>query len=531
MRPMILISLLCTPWLWADQWPRYEQLDVQHYDVAVQWPGEGATIHAQVQVDFRVVGRSLSSFHLDLVNTMRVETAALAGQSVGFQHQDDRLSITPPQPLAPDTNYRLDIVYSGQPTDGLIIGRNQYGNWTVFSDHWPNRARHWLPVVDHPSDKATVRFAVTAPAQFQVVAVGQLVAEIDREAGLRETVWHMSHPIPTKVMVVGIAHFAVFHHPPYDNKPVQSWVFAAEADHGMQAFEPTARQALAYFEREIGPYPYDKLANVVSRTRYGGMENAGTIFYTEKLVEMAPDRRESLIAHEIAHQWFGNHLAEASWEHVWISEGFATYWAARFHAYRHGAAGEHSRWRDMRQRITAARLTGNATPVIQNLALPSNDLLTVFSYQQGAFFLRMLRQRLGNDTFANLIKQFYARFSGDNATTADFMAMANNLSGKDQQPFFDYWLRSGQTPTIAAVVQTKGADFNLTAKASNANQDVLLPLTVDVHWQDGSRQRIILRWTKDGTASHTRNLAGRVLDNVILDPEVNQLAIIKPIKR
>ncbi|MCF6333455.1 MAG: hypothetical protein L3J11_09250, partial [Draconibacterium sp.] len=124
-------------------------------------------------------------------------------------------------------------------------------------------------------------------------------------------------------MVIGVARFAVQYNNDYKEVPVSSWVFPQNREEGFSDYS-VGDKALKYFSEIIGPYSYEKLAHVQSKTRYGGMENAGCIFYAEKSVT-GKNRAESLMAHETAHQWFGNSVTEQNWHHIWLSEGFATY--------------------------------------------------------------------------------------------------------------------------------------------------------------------------------------------------------------
>src|SRR6478672_3808793 len=223
----------------------------------------------------------------------------------------------------------------GIPRDGLIISTNKYGERTFFSDNWPNRAHQWIPCVDRLDDKASFEFVVTAPSHYQMASNGTLVS---RTAGGNEktvTFWRETTPLPTKVMVIGVADFAVkkFADSP-DSIPVTAWIFPGDSTKGFYDYALTPHM-LRFFSDYIGPYPYRKLANVQSKTIFGGMENASAIFYAEGSV--TGDRKwEDVYAHEIAHQWFGDMATEKSFAHLWLSEGFATYLTHIYFQHQYG---------------------------------------------------------------------------------------------------------------------------------------------------------------------------------------------------
>jgi aminopeptidase N len=305
-------------------------IDVQDYDFRLTLADTTDRIEGTATVRLRVTTDTLTAVRLDLVGPpvatgdpgMRVEAVSENGAAVPYTHTADLLRITPDAGLAEGATHAFRIRYAGIPTDGLIIGTNRHGDRTFFGDNWPNRARHWLPVEDHLSDKATAEFWVTAPARYEVVSNGALVSD-STTGDTRTTHWRTDVPLPTKVMIIGVADFAVDTVATVDGVPVQSWVYPEDREAGFKDLRQ-APPILRFFEENLGPYPYEKLANVQSATRYGGMENAAAIFYSEEAVADGEDSTP-LLAHEIAHQWYGNTVTEADWPHLWLSEGFATY--------------------------------------------------------------------------------------------------------------------------------------------------------------------------------------------------------------
>ncbi|MFC1529161.1 M1 family aminopeptidase [Gemmatimonadota bacterium] len=333
------------------------------------------------------------------------------------------------------------------------MSENKYGERTFFGDNWPDRARHWLPVIDHPYEKATCNFSVTAPNTYQVVANGRLIEETDLDDGTRLTCWYEDAPIPTKVMVIGVARFAVLHHPETGGPPIQTWVYPRDRTGGIGSFE-VAGQVMDYFEEVIGPFAYEKLANVQSRTRYGGMENAGAIFYHEGRGDPV-SWSESLIVHEMAHQWFGDSASEADWHHVWLSEGFATYLTSVYFEHFYGTDRFRQDMDGSRRRVLGyyygdpdnpRRGSPHTDSPLVDTTIPiGNGLLSTNSYQKGGWVLHMLRHELGDETWWQGIREYYRRYMDGNAFTRDFQMVMEEVAGRDLTGFFQQWVfRPGQ---------------------------------------------------------------------------------------
>ncbi|RYC67357.1 M1 family metallopeptidase [Spirosoma sordidisoli] len=439
---------------------RYTQpgVDVVHYNFSLtlsdstnQIQGE-ATIRFTRADDRQSVWFDLVSSKADSALGMRVREVRLAdGKTAPFSHRNDRVFVN--LPPAPNQPTEVIIRYEGTPAQGLIISRNKFGERTFFGDNWPNNARHWLPVVDHPSDKATCAFTVNAPATYRVVANGKLLGEDALPAAgggpaRKRTRWQENTPIPTKVMVIGAARFAVEDVGAVSGVLVQSWLYPNDSQKGFIDYRP-AKDILQYFINQIGPYSYEKLANVQSTTVFGGMENASCIFYNEKVIVGRKDSDvEALLAHEIAHQWFGNSATEADWSQLWLSEGFATYFSALYLEQAYGRDTLNAVLNQNKGQIfryTALKPKGT---VVDSVTTNLNDLLNPNSYQKGGWVLHMLRHELGDDAFWRGIRAYYAQYRNANARSADFQAVMERVSGKKLDRFFQQWLHQPGYPEL-----------------------------------------------------------------------------------
>lgn len=467
----ISLNIFLLPVAWAtlsaqDGYLRNWKSDVEHYVFQLELSDDSDQIKgvAKIQVRFDSM---VEQFHLDLKNTnsegtgmkvasvQELEAGGRIKTSLAYRHENDRLSIQWPEKTATGSRKYFQIEYSGTPADGLIISKNKYGDRCFFGDNWPNRAHHWLPCVDHPSDKSTVEFIVTAPDHYQVIGNGYQAEETNLAEGKKLTHWKEQAPLATKVMVIGAARFAVQWVGWVDNIPVSSWVYPQDRDKGFYDYAP-AMKPLDFMHHHVGPYSYEKLANVQSKTRWGGMENAGNIFYYENSVT-GSRQEEALLAHEIAHQWFGNSAGEKSWHHVWLSEGFATYFADLYMEHTYGfdrlkqrMAQERTEVIDYTKRILA--------PVIDPAVRDINRVLNTNSYQKGAWVLHMLRKKLGDEVFWNGIREYYQKYQNSNALTSDFQSIMENVSNLDLNVFFQQWLYESGHPLIEASWQYKEID-------------------------------------------------------------------------
>lgn len=428
---------------------RLREIDVQHYDLNIAINDSTDNIQGDASVTVKFL-KEVDTLRLDLTAVeegkgMRVMKVTSNKKELKFSHVNHDLNIAVGDIPKEGEERVYTISYHGIPADGLIISQSKFDKRTFFGDNWPNRAHNYFPCVDHPSDKATVDFTIVHPNHYQVVSNGRLLEEIDITPELRKTHWSSTTILPTKVMVFGAAQFAVQHSGSVGNTDVSAWVFPENKDEGFHDYE-LAVSVLDYYTKLIAPYPYQKLANVQSKTRYGGMENAGCIFYSESSI--TGDRKsEGLIAHEIVHQWYGNSASEANWHHVWLSEGFATYLTHMYFEDVYGKKKFQDGLKIDRQRVTKFKLAFSmpiVDPSIKNL----NALLNVNTYQKASWVLHMLRNKIGDEKFKTGIRNYYAQYEFGNAMTDDFVKVMEEASGQDLKPFFKQWIYGAGHPVI-----------------------------------------------------------------------------------
>ncbi len=488
----------------TDTYPKNPNIDILNYRFAITLSDDTDAIQVQVTVDFLFKVREMRKLRLDLINVaptpgnrgMTVTQVSSGGSELVFTHEHDELLVFFPEGSEPNQRRQVTISYHGIPALGLHIGKNQHGERTFFSDNWPNRARHWLATVDHPYDKATCEFVVTAPARYQVVSNGLKKEETNLDKGLKRTHWKQSVPIASWLYVLGVAEFAVQYVDEFDGKSIQTYVFKQDRDAGFYDFAEPTKQVLEFYSDYIGPYSYEKLANIQSNSVSGGMEAASAIFYSANSVTGDRSLRwRNVVIHEIAHQWFGNAVTEADWDDVWLSEGFATYFTLLFIEHAYGRDAFVDGLRSSQQSVDAFHEKTPGYTIIHNNLADMNQVTSSQTYQKGSWVLHMLRGVVGTEVFWEGIRTYYGKYKDLNATTADFKRVMEEVSGKDLGVFFRQWLYEPGALELEGFWQYDASNGRVIIELNQVQASgplIEMPVEVEITGADGSRslQRI-----------------------------------------
>lgn len=496
-----------------------QSVNVENYRLKIQLYDTTDVFSGQMQISFLLL-ESVDTVYFDLTSKnesgqgMTVRNVTSGKRKLGFRHANDRLAVFPVKAKRGEKMV-VEIRYDGVPDDGLIIGKNKFDDRTFFGDNWPNRAHHWFPCVDHPSDKARISFSVEAPAHYSVVSVGAKKEVKDTLTNRRITRFESATVLPTKVMVIGVADLVAMKMPGDAGFEHVNYVYPQNEQEGFKDMS-VSNDPLVYFSTQIGPYPFEKLYNVQSTTRYGGMENAGCIFYDENAVT-GQEKMENLIAHEIAHQWFGNSVTEKEWSDLWLSEGFATYFTHLYIENKYGLDKMNEQLKKDRMRVIQF-FQKYQTPVVDTLSTDLNYLLNPNSYQKGAWVLHMLRNKIGEEVFWRGIRSYYQQYKFQNADTEDFQQIIEKEYGASLSSFFDQWLKRTGHPVIQVVINS-----DRTACKIVQMQKTLFdfPLEMEVEYGDGTRGVISLDVSTKSTIYTSENKSG--IRKVKLDPNVKLL--------
>ena len=506
----------------GDGYNRNPLIDVINYTFRITISDTSNIIYGKTTISMDFTG-DVSVMEFDLKN-LRTDGKGIIVDSVGFSngdiswlHREDKIVVKPEKTQIKGSSAKLYVVYHGIPADGLIISKNKYKNRTFFSDNWPDRAGNYIPCIDHPYDKATVDFIIIAPEHYEVVASGYLFEESHLVGNMKLTHWKEGVPLATKVMAFGAADFDIRLAGIADDIPVWTYVYKENRSEGFYDYA-VALKPVSFFSELIGQYPFEKLANVQSKTIFGGLENASCIFYSENSVT-GKGKAEKLIVHEVAHQWFGNSVTENDWHHIWLSEGFATYLTTVYFEKNYGSEQLALEMKSDRNQVVNYYLK-SPVPVIDTTNTSLMRLLNPNSYQKGAWVLHMLRYELGDDIFWKGMRSFYEKYKNSNALTDDFKSEMETVSGKDLSGFFHQWLYLPGQPELKITTspsQRKG----LTEIVIEQTQPSLFnfPLELLINSQEGifrENIRVSERLSKITLKSGN-------IKEIAVDPDVNLL--------
>ena len=509
-------------------------IDVLDYDVRLELPDTGAFLRGDVTVTARR-SPSASQLRLDLVDAMHVRVVEVNGGPVRASHAANALDV--PLPAGSGDSVRVRVVYDGTVSDGLIARKDDQGRWSWFGDNWPDRTRQWLPTVDHPSDKATVTWTVRAAERNVVVGNGTSLGAMHLIVGgrpLLETRWRESRPIPPYLMVIAVAPLSRFDlpssvcHRGEDGACVQQSVYVLpENRRWLPGVFGVADRIMSLFERLVAPFPYEKLAHLQSSTRFGGMENASAIFYNGNLF---PTRTltDATVAHEMAHQWFGDAVTEREWAHLWLSEGFADYFATLWARESRGERGYREELAKLRAKVIGDSVVA-ARPVIDTAQTDYMALLNTNSYDKGAFVLAMLHHELGDSAFFRGVRSYYAAHRHGTALSDDLRRALEESSGRALGPFFDQWLRrpGWAEPSIGWAYDASSGTVSVFALQEGRFGAFALPVTVVVTDADNVEHRSVVDIPAEPrTTVPLRDRFPRRPRSIAFDPDSTLLARI-----
>jgi aminopeptidase N len=418
-------------------------LDVQSYDVRLSYDPESRAIAATVTVA-AALPRPVDELVLD-ADELTVKSVTVDGEAATFEHDDGDLVIDPGGRVGPrtaDDPIEIAVEYedeAGAVESGGLSAEGWFPTDTgSFVLNEPDGAHTWLPSNDHPSDKATWRFELTVPDGVAAIANGHLVDRRDGRA--RDTwVWEQREPMATYLVQLLTGDYEVLDGGTAGDTPLVNVALAGDERRMQRYFDLTDDQ-LTYFESLFGPYPLDQYGLAFTESFSGlAMETQGrSLFSRTDFPDAAPGLLQHLLlAHELAHQWFGNAVTPADWADLWLNESFASYaqWLWLDHVGLwdlESQAEENLSRRQHPSEPTAEPTRGN--------------LFGYERYDGGAVVLHALRGELGDDTFFELLQRWVRDNEGTSRTTADFTALAEEVAGRPLDDFFAAWLYADSVP-------------------------------------------------------------------------------------
>ncbi len=424
--------------------------DAQHYrlDLTVLDVGSGE-LQGVATLEARAI-QALSSFNLDFIG-FSIDRVTVDGQPAEFTRAGQELTITPPGLLVASEEFITQIAYHGTPENIESVAAPGQIGWITFDEgsyvlSEPDGAATYFPVNDHPRDKATYTFSVTVPEPYTVAANGVLTKTMPGTGNMTTFVWEEQRAMASYLATIVIGSFEIETETSPNGILIRNY-YSAGLDE--DARQPFARQGemLEFYSDIFGEYPFEAYGALVLDTEVGTALEAQTLslYGIDQLDLEDIPQAEQLAAHELAHQWFGNSLSVADWSDIWLNEGFATYAEGLWVEHTEGAEALN---------IWAEDLFAYAEVYADEMVAPgvptADDLFNEGVYCRGALTLHALRLEVGDDDFFDILKIYYDRFQRGWVSTSDFIAVAEEVTGKDLKAFFNNWLYNEEMPSITA---------------------------------------------------------------------------------
>lgn len=421
--------------------PFYPQMgnggyDVLHYTIDLTVNVEENNIAGSTTIEARAT-EDLDSFNLDF-HGLEISEVTVNGSAAGYAREGDELIIAPAEPLDMGEALTVTVTYGGVPEPiadaGVPFTRVGWLHFPqgVFVVSEPSGAKSWYPVNNHPTDKATYSYRITVDKPYVVAANGLLEEEIDL-GDARTFVWQSDDPMASYLAAVYISDFDRVTEEGPDGLPIRNY-YPPEAGTDMTSPFAATSDMIAFFSELWGPYPFDAYGVVVlGESLFFALESQTLSFFSVGALS------ESIAAHEVAHQWWGNSVTPASWQDIWLNEGFARYAEALWTEHRSGGEALEGWATWLYQSVQDQGPPGRPSPY---------DLFDSAVYDRGAWTLHALRIEVGDEAFFDLLRTYYDRHKYGNASTADFIAVAEEVAGRDLDQFFDAWLYTRQTPPM-----------------------------------------------------------------------------------
>ena len=424
-------------------------IDVVDVTVAIRYDPEVDTVAGAVTLLIDATDER-DEFTLDAVG-LDVSGVTVDGEPVVFGVEERELRITPPTSLTTGDRIEVTVTYTATPDAAASAGLpngwfHTDGGSYVLNE--PDGGRTWMPSNDHPSDKSTWTFEITVPTGTTAVANGDLVSSGPATDGPGDTwVWREDDPMPTYLIQLLTGDYEVIESTTADGLPVIDVALRNDVER-MRPYFASIQPQIDFFEEQFGPYPLDRYGLAFTDS-FGGlaMETQGrSLFSRDDFPGDVGYVQELLLAHELAHQWYGNAVTPGVWQDIWLNESFATYaqWLWLDHIGLQPLDDAAASALQGRQGGGSAGGFGSAasptgTPTV-------DDLFGFNTYDGGAVVLEALRRTIGDEPFAETLQRWVSENIGTSVATADFIALAERVSGQDLTLFFDSWLYASEIP-------------------------------------------------------------------------------------
>jgi aminopeptidase N len=422
--------------------------DVQHYDLRFSYDPATDRIDATNKITARAT-QGLSRLDLDL-QQLKVSGVDVDGESARFTRDGQELQITPRRGIPDGAKFVVKVRYGGVPETVVgspIVFGSPYGflhtDDGAFEGDEPNVSSTWIASNDHPSDKATWTFRATVPKNLDVISNGRLVRRVTH-GRLKTVEWDEPYPMATYLATVGIGKWLFKTGKTPGGIPETVGVdptLLQSNPSSVDFFYDTTAEASDLWTTTFGAYPFDSTGAIADNATYNG-QAIGFSLETQTRPLYSAVRNTSTIAHELAHQWFGDSVSVRTWQHIWLNEGFATF--AQYLWDDH--LGVKSAHRSFLDDYNSRPANSSFWQIV--VADPQRDTMFASAvYRRGGMTLQALREKIGDAPFFQILRTWVAEHKYSDATTAEFIALSERISGRDLDAFFNTWLYTKGKPT------------------------------------------------------------------------------------
>ncbi|MCC6801422.1 MAG: M1 family metallopeptidase [Anaerolineae bacterium] len=442
--------------------------DALHYTIDLSFHDDLSGFTAATTIDARTM-QDLSAFNLDF-GAQQVDQVTMNDAPADFDRDGTELTITPGAPLASGDDFTVVVDYQGETESRTTRETFAALGWIslatgVAALGEPAGSSDWYPVNEHPIDKATYTVRITVPKPLVAVSNGILDGVVDQPGNPDRWTytWHMDQPMASYLALLVVGDLVLQETQSPEGTPIRNYFPARYADEGEEAFAGQG-EMIDFFSGIFGAYPYDAYGALVLDTRVGFSLETQSMTVFDPGVMLASlqgsaARGEGTIAHELAHQWFGDSVSPKSWRDIWLNEGFATYasWLWFEHiagrstldsiieGIHEALSGDTLRQQgvtedEIRRRLLRIAITGDPTA---DKLFDTNGV-----YYRGALVLHALRLTVGDEAFFDILATYYDTYKFANASTDDFIAVAEAVSAKPLDDFFQAWLYDPIVPEL-----------------------------------------------------------------------------------
>ncbi len=436
---------------------RIRQADIKHIKAELMLDTKKQEIHGTVTHTLTPLHPYTSGIELDCGPKLKVSKVTVGPQKADckFSTSKDKLAITFDKPYGTDETIDLSITYSGSPDSGMRFVPTDPASPekppAVWTQGEAEDNHHWLPCYDYPNDRVTTEMIITIARPLSVVSNGALISTRENADGSRTFHWKMDQPLSTYLITVTASEFAEFHDK-VGSLPVDYYVQKHVDEATARRFMGKTPAMIRFFSEKTGqPYPWCKYAQICLPEFGGGMENTSATSMTDGAlldeIEGLERDQDDLVAHELAHQWFGDLMTCKDWSHIWLNEGFASYFDPLF--IEHDRGPDEFRFRmdgELKSYLGNDRMYRR--PIVETKYNSPMDMFDGMTYSKGGCVLHMLRGLLGDEKWWKGISHYVAKHKFQVVETDDFRKAMEEATGKELKWFFDQWLYKAGHPEL-----------------------------------------------------------------------------------